>query len=526
MKGKYIAPLVALTVVSLAGCGGHKPQPADYTKEQAVLALTNLMRKDITDFEYEVREMMLHNQTFEQMKNSYRHYDATIHSNGFKAFTTFYNVSSTTFLDEKDVKSIIAEGDFVSYSYDENYYVLAQEVNRPTDLGFAILYEKNPFYDERSEDLGIYSFIAEIALNFLGEYSTWPTDYGYNEPEFSAFYNEDGDIEFTMSVTCDSVDYGDWIIPAEDNYFRITVDEESGNVIGLDYQTCCFHSTPDTQPVNITQLRFSNIETGTLVAGTFDEVDTTNMDPDLVELTLPQIQEDIEVDGDGNISTDSAIAILDNIWAYAANTVSATATGPATSYDPETYEDISGTQTLTFNAYADNIVIKESTFTPDDTTTYEAFTRVTQKYVTAAGIAEVNILDGEYEYGSVNSYFDASYTFSRQFSASPLMQDWILGTIINEAIRNKLTSSPESAEYKLYYQNVSHTKEGNTIKISWETKSEYDETFTRYELTIVDDFLTTISFGDVGGTLTTYTCTQGEYPEFTGTLIEVQEEEY
>lgn len=490
----------------------------------AEILANNVFNKDLVGFNYVYRSLYKYAETLEDATNILNTYDAKLYSNGIYADVTIGEATGETkyYKDPSFTSNVFTKGKFVTYKVDDESYVRAMVPETYCEDGFAELLERNAYFDETTENLGYTDFAATLYANLYGE-SSYPEAYGYVTTEDIS--EENGVISIALTSNCEAVDYGDWILPEENNIYKLELDATTYEVLGLSLSATIYQTTSSSPIVTLQETIYDNITTGKLTEGEIPEVTNTDtIDPSYATLTKPSIQSDI---ADGDLSKEDATKILKNIWAYSENTRQSTATGAAYMYD-EDYNEISGTSTMTTTAYKDYFLVSENVFVPDDKETYgDQIVVVSQKSVTPEGVLNVQAVNGVVDpYSSWTDYVGPQYSFKKNFSASPLMQDFSIGMIVKEASDYGLESfinEDEWGTFGMVYDDYSAHKNGDDITIRWSAATSYGEWGTDpaiyVEIVIEDNFVTSLSYGDSFDSLLTYTMTQGEYTEYTGEVF-------
>lgn len=491
----------------------------------------NLSNRSITNFDYVYRTLYISTLTNEIDTDEYRSYSADFYSNGVYADVVVAATGGPTLTSDPNFTyTKITDGVFLSYKYDEESYLRAMVPEMYSEFGFAQLLERNCFFDETSENFGYIDFAKQLSDNFLGTY-TYPEGYGYVNTFLAT--QDETTTTFTITAHAEMIDWGEGYIQSEELHnLNLVLDNTSYEITAITYNGQIYETDSSSPVVTVTESNYNNITIGEVTEGTIPELTNTDtIDPYYIDLSRPEIQTDI---ADGELSKEDSIKILDNIWAYAENTKQTTATGPAYMYD-ENYNEIPGTLDLTITAYKDYFLVSENEFTPDDKETYgEQINSLVQKSVADEGIQNVSVLEGVVDpYSCYIDYVGPEYNMKKNFSASPLMQDFVVGTAVNEAVSYGLTTFIEESEWGVYgmiYDNYSATKDGNNISIKWSVATTYgeDDTYpaTFYQIEIENNFITSISYGDSFEDCLTYHMVQGEYEAYTGTIYEYQEPIY
>lgn len=488
----------------------------ELTAEFAVAYLEDYIEnRTSTSYSYEFRTYLYDTYENKVSADMYRRYDVDLYTNGMESDLIIGRGTSHGYFDETYTYEISSQGRFASYKVNDGYYMRGYEPTTPAEEGFMQILERNRFYDETSEDLGYMGFLEQMHANFSGT-SKWSEQGHYSPAKFSTTI---GDESVEMHIGA-SKDFDGSQNSAEDNYFTLELDTETYEVVTLRCHEQVFISNKDSEPSSLTDVVYSNFEGSELVEGEIEELDPTNM-LGLVSTSIPTIQDNI---ADGTLNNADAVKILDNIWAYAENTRRTTASGDAVVYD-ENWNPIPGFRVQEIVAYADDILITTDTITPNNTA-LDTIVIETQKVANDNGIFTTVARNGKVSPSdSYQTMFNVEYVMKKQFSASPLIHDFMIGTAIKEAIQYGLEDT--TTPYSVFdFTVVSAIKEGNDITIEWNCFSHYGNPSSgskyNYKVVIEDNFITQLAFGagEIGTFHVTYYCEQGEYTDFTGTLFE------
>lgn len=501
----------------------------ELSADLGVAIIENILEnRTVKQFDYEHRNLILHNVTEEEMTNIYRRYSMNLYTNGSCADGVIGKSTTNGYMDEQFTFQAETTGQLLSYKYDEGHYVRAFIPETQHESGFMELLERNMFYDECSEELGYTDSLNALLGNFTGEDPNWPEMFGYNPSEFVSSV-EDDVITLRIITTADYEyfeEYG-YAYPAEDNFVEMKLDATTYEVISYGNQGAVLKGEAGTQAVNLTEERYSSFTYGEREEGTIPTADPTNVPEDYISFIIPEIQTNIP---DGALSKENAIKILENRWAYAENTRTCTATGKSYTYD-EDYNEIYGVSTNTLTAYKDYFLVEESVFTPDGSDVSTTF--VTQTTPVAEGIQQISSINGVVDPESYYvSFVGPEYSFEKQFSASLLIHDFMIGSTISEGMQYGLNDFNDGSEYPYVYtmNHFEGSKNGNNITIEWQVNSYYGDpeyaSDTYIKIVIENNFITSITFGDVkeNADNITYHFTQGEYTQYTGEVLELPAE--